>query len=136
MKSGFVLLILSACLAAASAQASNLNATSNLVDQGIDPAPAPATVLDGIPLMQGLQMAPEGDFIRILPDFGEPRHAVTTVGIADVNDVYDFYQRSLPPMGWQAISGRSYRRGTETLRVDAQAEGKLCTVTFTEKSAP
>ena len=136
MKSGFALLILSACLVAASAQASNLNTTSNLINEGIEPVPAPTTILDGIPLMEGLQIAPDKNFIKILPDFGDQQSPTVTVGIIDVDDVYNFYQRTLPPLGWKAINGRSYMHGNESLYISALADGKLGTVTFAETTAP
>src|SRR5271154_861386 len=115
MKSEFSLLLLFIGLAT-TAQASNLNTTSNLINQGIEPATPPATILDGVPLMEGLQLATEKDLLTMLPDFGGPQPTVT-VGIVDVDDLYDFYKRVLPPLGWQAVTGYSYVRGKESLNL-------------------
>lgn len=134
MKSGFILLLLFVCLAA-TAQASTLNTTSNLINQGIEPAAPPATILDGVPLMEGLQLATDKDLLTILPEFGGSQPTVT-VGIVDVDDLYNFYKRELPPLGWQPVTGHSYARGKEMLEIHTAVDGKLTTVTFTENTAP
>ncbi|MDR3450855.1 MAG: hypothetical protein P4M15_14140 [Alphaproteobacteria bacterium] len=135
MKAAFIPLFLAACLAALPAPASNLNTESTLVDQGIAPrdpmAPAPK-VLDGIPLMQELQEAKDRDLLNILPGGDEPRTSFVAVGIVDVDDVYNFYKKALPSEGWQATGARDYKRGGQYLHINAQANGKLSTVTFTE----
>ena len=129
MKLRFAILLLATCLAAP-AQATNLNTASSLADIGIPPGPTPPTILDGVPLMEGLQLNPDKDLIDILPD--QPNQPVVTVGILDVDDIYNFYKRTLPPLGWQPTSGRDYARTQETLHINAHADGKLSTVTFTE----
>jgi hypothetical protein len=121
-------------------EASNLNTQSNLIDEGIDaPAAAedsdPQTVLDDIPLMQGLQKAEDKDILRILPEGGASNQAVA-VGVVDVDDVYNFYKRALPAQGWQTLGARDYWRGNVTLHINAQADGKLSTVTYTETGEP
>ena len=132
MKSSIAFFALFACLAFA-AQAANINRTSSLINDGIDPAPGPATVLDGVPLMEGLQLPPhDKNELNILPDFGADPGTVVAIGIADVDDVYNYYKTALPPLGWQAVSGRAYMRGNEILHVDVTVEGKITTVTFVE----
>jgi hypothetical protein len=133
MKNKFAFAMLAAFLTAASAQASNLNTTSDLRDEGIAPSTAPATILDDIPLMPGLQLDDDKNLVRILPQSGKG-YPVITVGILDVDDIYNFYKRTLPPLGWTATSGRDYARGDLSLHINAHADGKLSTVTFTEKS--
>jgi hypothetical protein len=134
MRFGFVPLLLAFCLVASSAQASNLNTTSSLEDEGIEPSTPPATILDGIPLMKGLQLESDPTFVKILPDFAGAQ-PVTTVGIVDVDDAYNFYKRTLPPLGWNATSGRDYAKGAESLHINAHADGKMTTVTFTEETS-
>jgi len=132
MKIRFAILLLAACLAT-SARADNLNTESTLADEGIEPGPTPATILDGIPLMEGLQLNPDKDLIKVLPD--RPSPTVIAVGIIDVDSIYNFYKRTMPPLGWQATSGRDYAKGNESLHINAHADGKLSTVTFTEATA-
>jgi hypothetical protein len=127
-------LILALCLAAPAAQAINLNATSVLADEGIEPTAAPPTVLDGIPLMTGLQLEGDPYLIQILPE-NPGTEPVVTVGILDVDDVYNFYKRALPPLGWTATTGRDYSKAGKSLHIDAHAEGKMTRVTFIEKSS-
>jgi hypothetical protein len=42
----------------------------------------------------------------------------------------------LPPLGWQPVTGYSYRRGKEMLNLHVAVDGKLTTVTFTENATP
>jgi len=113
------------------AEISNLNQSSSMTSDGIGDATTPQTVLDGIPLMKGLELVTDKDFIDVLPDSNnlEP---IETVGILDVDDIYNYYKRTLPPLGWTPTSGRDYIRGNVTLHIDAHADGKTSTVTFTE----
>lgn len=129
----FILPILAVCLCASAAQASNLNTESNLVDEGIEAEKAPASILDGIPLMPGLLPETSGDVIQILPASDETG-SVVTHGIVDVDDVYNFYKRALPPLGWLAADGRDYVHGPQSLHIDAHADGKMSTVTFSEET--
>jgi len=129
MKIRFAIFILAACLAVP-AQAYNLNTASSLSDEGIEPGPTPPTILDGVPLMEGLQLSRDTDLIKVLPD--RPNQPIVAVGILDVDDIYNFYKRTLPPLGWKATSGRDYAKSNEMLHINAHADGKLSTVTFTE----
>jgi hypothetical protein len=138
MKFGFAFLFLLACPMAAWAHVDNLNTTSDLVDEGIENPPASSrlvtpNILDGVPLMQGLQPVQDKDLIILLPGSGNPNE-VKAIGIVDVDDVYDFYKIAMPVAGWQASGARDYMRGSEILHINAQAEadGKSTTVTFTE----
>ncbi|MDE1901699.1 MAG: hypothetical protein KGI37_08660 [Alphaproteobacteria bacterium] len=118
----------------ARADVDNINRDANLVDEGITPpAIHSTTVLDGIPLMDGLQPYSDGPLIDILPD--SPAHSAVAVGVVDVDQTYDYYKKALPPMGWKPASGRDYYRQGETLHINVRGDGKTTTVTFTEKGS-
>jgi hypothetical protein len=129
MKYGFAFLFLLACVA--QTQASNLNTTTYLTDEGISPPPealrlVTPNILDGLPLMQGLQLQTD--------EHTQPG-AVIAVGVVDVDDVYAFYKIALPRIGWSPAGPRDYVRGDEYLYINAQADGKKTIVTFAEHKA-
>ena len=135
MKFGFASIVFLMSVTSIPAGASNLNATSDLVDEGRDvnaTENTEQTVLEDVPLMQGLRSDEEKDLLRILPDSGTSNESVA-VGVVDVDDVYNFYKRTLPNAGWQSMGARDYMRGNETLHINAQADGKMTTVMFTKK---
>ncbi len=116
--------------AATAAQASNLNVESNLMDEGIAPPAVQLTTLpNGLPLMEGLQLDQDPHFFDILP--GGQNNTVTAVGVVDVDDIYNYYKKELPPLGWKATSGRDYSMDGKSLHINALAEGKKSVVTFT-----
>lgn len=130
MKHLFFILSLMALALASPVHASNLNSGSTLADEGIIPAPAQNSVMLGdIPLMDGLQIYHDPELIHLFAD--DPTEPVIAVGIVDVDDVYNFYKHALPPLGWQASSGRDYTQSGKTLHIDAHADGKKTVVTFT-----
>lgn len=125
-------------VSAAHAEAANLNHTTNLIDE-MGPAPAApreetdrpqfARVIDDLPLMKDLELVEDDDVLFATSQAG--RIAVTeAVGAVDIDDVYKFYRRTLPQMGWSIIDRRSYRRENETLRIDARADDKMTRVRF------
>jgi len=134
--SGF---FLAAVFTALPLKAATLNSSSTLIDQrdaqDITPTaqqPQFAHVIDDLPLMPGLEVKPEEDVLFADPTAG--RIAETTAeGPVDIDDVYKFYRRSLPHLGWVVVDGRTYRRDGELLRIDAKATGKVTTVHFSVK---
>ncbi len=132
----FSSLFFAAALGLLPAAAATLNKTTTLIDQRaaapqniIPSGPHFARVIDDLPLMDGLAPRPEEDMLFVTPAAG--RIAETTAeGTVDIDDVYKFYRRSLPHLGWMAVDGRTYRRDGELLRIDARAAGKLTTVQF------
>jgi len=123
-------------------RAASLNNTSTLIDQRdttpqniTSTAPQFSRVIDDLPLMPGLETVPEEDVLFIAPSAG--RIAATTAqGLVDIDDVYHFYRRTLPQLGWEIIDGRTYSRDSEILRIDAHANGKLSTVRFSVQPNP
>ncbi|MDE2030474.1 MAG: hypothetical protein KGI97_07935 [Alphaproteobacteria bacterium] len=114
----------------------NLNKQANLVNQGIALPPVPpGSVLDGIPLMQGLQVRKDKDLLDILPGGANP-NAATAIGIVDVDSVYDFYARTLPTLGWKQVGPRDYMHNGRMLHINARARpnATMTTVTFAEKN--
>jgi hypothetical protein len=101
----------------------------------LDQPPAEAepqftNVIEDLPLMPGLQLVDDEDVLFDEP--GSGRIAETNaMGPVDIDEVYKFYRRSLPHLGWKAINARTYERGGERLRIDAQANAKVTTVRFT-----
>ena len=115
-----------------------LNQTSSLADQAANndipdsDGPRFANVIEDLPLMPGLQLVEDEDVLFVTPHSG--RIAETNaVGTVDIDDVYLFYRRSLPHLGWKLVDARTYVREGERLRIDAHANSKITTVRFTVK---
>ncbi len=117
--------------------AATLNTSTNLIDTAPpQTVPAPETkftpAIDDLPLMPNLNPVPQEDLVFVVPHAG--RIAETTAeGPVDIDDVYNFYRRSLPHLGWQILDARTYIRDGERLRIDAHANGKVTTVRFSVK---
>jgi len=117
----------------------NINTQSTLLDE--KPAqdlpvnqPEFAKVIDDLPLMPGLELVPDNDVLFVVPRSG--RIAYTEArGMVDVDEVYKFYRRSLPQLGWKVVDARSFQREKDVLRIDAHAEDKVTTVRFSVKPA-
>ena len=77
------------------------------------------TVIDDLPLMPGLEPVEEKD-VLFLTDTGRIAETVAT-GSVDVDDVYHFYQRSLPQLGWKKIDARTFARDGEILHLDVSS---------------
>jgi glucose/arabinose dehydrogenase len=131
------LLTLSLALLATPLAAAEINRTSSLADTSAAPMVPDgdqqfANVIDDLPLMPGLAVVPQDDVLFVTPRAG--RIAETTAsGAVDIDDVYRFYSRTLPQLGWINVDARRYRRANEILRIDAHAEGKVTMVTFSVK---
>lgn len=121
--------------------ATEFNHTTNLIDE-MGPAPEMpqeesdqpqfTKVIDDLPLMPGLQLQDQDDVLFTTKLDG--RIAETeAVGSVDIDDVYKFYHRTLPQLGWSVINGRSYRRENDVLRIEAKADGKMTHVHFSVK---
>jgi hypothetical protein len=126
-------------LAAAPLYAAQLNTQSTLVDTtppNVIPSPAPETkfapAIDDLPLMPDLDPVPDEDTLFIVPNTGRIAQS-TAAGPVDIDDVYKFYRRSLPHLGWKIVDARTYMRDGELLRIDAHANGKITTVRFSVK---
>jgi hypothetical protein len=78
-----------------------------------------AKIIDDLPLMPGLTVVEDKDVLFLM---GPKRIAQTTAsGLVDVDDVYYFYEKSLPQLGWNRITPRLYERENETLHIEAKS---------------
>jgi hypothetical protein len=114
--------------------AAAVNQAPNAADQAgssSNAAPPQFTkVIDDLPLMPGLELVDDEDVLFDAP--GSGRIAETNaMGPVDTDDVYKFYKKSLPHLGWHAAGSNTYRRNNEELRIDARANQKITLVTFT-----
>jgi hypothetical protein len=133
----FILPVLAVCLSGSPLCAAQLNASSTLAD--IQPSSSIAAtetkfdpVIEDLPLMTGLAAVPDEETLFVAPHAGRIAESVA-MGAVDIDEVYRFYRRALPHLGWQKIDGRTYRRHGEKLRINARAEGKVTTVHFSVK---
>lgn len=77
-----------------------------------------APSIEDLPLMPGLEI--EGDDVLFV--FGSDRIAQTTAkGKVDVDEVYYFYQATLPQLGWTEVNARLYERAGEKLSINASS---------------
>src|ERR1700722_7155930 len=137
----FAIALFAAALLCAPLCAAQLNTPSRLFapspPQSI-PAPStpPATkfvpAIDDLPLMPGLEPVADEDTLFVVPRAGRIAEG-NAVGAVDIDDVYKFYRKSLPHLGWKIIDARTYMRDNEQLRIDAHANGKITTVRFSVK---
>ncbi|MGE3623460.1 MAG: hypothetical protein AB7H77_06285 [Bdellovibrionales bacterium] len=116
----------------------SLNETASTADQ-MSPSFIPANephftkVIEDLPLMPGLQLIEDED---VLFASANGRIAETNaIGPVDVDQVYTFYRKSLPSLGWKIVDARTYIRESEQLRIDARASQKITVVKFTVKPA-
>ena len=68
--------------------------------------------------------------------FDAPMGRIVTAyasGQADADDVRDFYDDALPPLGWDKSGEGSFRRGAEVLKIDVLGgqDGSPVNVSFT-----
>ncbi|MBV8060654.1 MAG: hypothetical protein JO126_07510 [Alphaproteobacteria bacterium] len=87
------------------------------------------TAIDDLPLMPGLTVDTSNDTIFVVPHTGRIAESTAT-GMVDVDDVYSYYYKSLPHLGWKAANRRTYTREGDVLRITARANGKVTTVHF------
>jgi hypothetical protein len=93
-----------------------------------------ASVIDDLPLMTGLKPVEDSDVLFVEPHEGRIAETEAS-GAVDIDEVYNFYRRSLPHLGWKVIDGRTYEREGERLLIDARADGRITTVRFSVKPA-
>lgn len=125
-------------LAVQPVRASELNQTTTLMDEEKPVPAAPvaqsdqpqfAQVIDDLPLMPGLQLEQNNDVLFVTPRDG--RIAKTeAIGPVDIDDIYRFYRKTLPQLGWKSVDARSFSRENEILRIDAKADDKSTRVIF------
>ncbi len=78
-----------------------------------------AKSIEDLPVMKGLEIEEDKDLIFV---FGSKRIAETTLrGWVDIDEVYHFYRKVLPALGWKFLSMRHYERNGEKLRLDASS---------------
>ena len=95
---------------------SNINKSRSVPDGGSTTVPQFAKVIDDLPIMPGLVPQEDKDVLFIA---GPRRIAETTAkGSVDIDEVYHFYEHSLPQLGWKEVNARIYERGNERLRID------------------
>jgi hypothetical protein len=108
--------LVAVALPAFAASPSNVNKTRNPAASVARPTPNFAKVIDDLPLMPGLTAQEDKDVLFVA---GPGRIAQTTAtGMIDIDDVYYYYEDSLPQLGWKKINARIYERGGERLRLD------------------
>ena len=78
--------------------------------------------LNDVPLMPGLTEVPEEAVV-----FDKPEGRIVQAGAQSVNvaaqAVSLFYDRSLPPLGWQKVSADTFTRDKETLKIKVESQG-------------
>ena len=89
-------------------------------------------VIDDLPLMEGLTTVPDAATLFTAPHAGRIAESMAEGEVA-IDDVYAFYRRALPHLGWKMVGARAYRRGAEKLSIDAHTEGKMTVVRFSIK---
>jgi len=123
---------------AQAASVSNINKSpsNSNINKKNEPAPAPpaaktapkpefAKVIDDLPLMPGLTVLEDKDVLFIA---GPGRIAQTTAtGRIDIDEVYNYYERTLPQLGWKKINARTYERDNERLRLDVSGVNPAAT---------
>lgn len=121
---------------AAPAFAAPLPTSSTILDTSGPDVTEPAStkfdpVIDDLPLMEGLTPVADQGTLFTTPQ-GRIADSVA-IGIVDVDQVYMFYRRSLPHLGWQKVNARTFRRKGEKLVIEAKGDGKITTVRFSLK---
>lgn len=87
------------------------------------------TAIDDLPLMPGLKVNTSDDTLFVVPHTGRIAES-TAIGLVDVDEVYKYYYKSLPHLGWKAVNHSTYTREGDVLRISARANGKTTTVHF------
>src|SRR5580704_4071886 len=80
------------------------------------------SVIDDLPLMPGLKTVEDKDVLFVEPQAGRIAETEAS-GEVSIDEVYKFYHRSLPHLGWKALDARTYEREGERLRIDARSSG-------------
>lgn len=84
-----------------------------------------------LPLIDGLREQPEKATV-----FDAPMGRIATAyasGQLEADDIIDFYDETLPQLGWERVSSGTYRRDSETLKIDVLGgnDGAPANVSFT-----
>ena len=133
MKKPHIYTVLAVASVAALAFISPVLADSNINKQTAA-EPASRTVaqftkaIDDLPLMPGLEPVDEKD-VMFVAKSGRIAQATAT-GAAKSEEVYQFYQRSLPQLGWRRVDDRTYEREGERLRIDVSDPSATQTATM------
>jgi hypothetical protein len=89
--------------------------------QAAEPAEGrPSFILHDIPLMPGLSPESDEDLIVLMGPRQNENEAQAT-GLVDVDEVYYYYESTLPPLGWRYVSPRLYERNGRVLNIDASS---------------
>jgi hypothetical protein len=81
-----------------------------------------AKSIEDLPVMQGLRVQEDND---VFIPFGDQRVVQTTLeGQVDIDEVYYFYEKVLPELGWTRIDPRTYERNGERLTMRASSANK------------
>ena len=80
-----------------------------------------SSVLDDLPLMQGMTERPDDTVIFDKPGGRIVEFSAETAESKEA--VKDFYQQALPPLGWKAAQPLKFIRDKEELKIDFD---KLC----------
>ena len=75
--------------------------------------------IDDLPLMAGLEPTNDKDVVFVSSS-GRIVQAEAK-GPVEADQIYSYYQKTLPPLGWKAIDGRTYERNQERLRISANS---------------
>jgi hypothetical protein len=109
------------------------DASPSLADTNINKSKQPSQeaaarftkVIDDLPLMPGLTPQEDEDVLFVA---GPGRIAQTTAsGPVDIDEVYNFYAKSLPQLGWKKIDARTYERDNERLKLDVSGVNPAAT---------
>lgn len=130
-----------ALFASHSAFAGQLNSKANVLDSvppastlkpALDATTQFVPSIDDLPLMPGLSPLRDEDTVFVVPHAGRIAESAA-IGAVDVDEVYKYYNRSLPQLGWKPNGARTYSRNGEKLHILARANGKITTVQFSIK---
>jgi hypothetical protein len=87
-----------------------------------------STVLDDLPLMQGMSERPDDTVV-----FDNPNGRIvefSTQTTASAAAVKDFYTHILTPLGWRAVDATHFIRDKEKLKLDFEKKGDETIVHF------
>ena len=87
-----------------------------------------SSVLDDLPLMQGMAERPEDTVV-----FDNPGGRIiefSTETTEPASAVRDYYQRALPPLGWKAAGMSQFVRDKEMLKIEFDKKGEGTIVRF------
>ncbi len=88
-----------------------------------------STVLDDLPLMQGMVEKPDDTVVFDKPGGRIAEFSAETSAPAE--DVKSFYQQALPPLGWTFLPSSGFTRDSETLKIDFDKTAEKTLVHFT-----